>query len=472
MSETVNHAEYRKYVLSPHCSLRGWKLLPYALQLLDRPHTEFFRKNEFALLMACDGRTGIRWDLLSEEEQKLMNRLEQNGYIRRCEQDSFLFPEQEYRFYPARFKESVQWSITGKCNFRCRHCFMSAPEGVQGEPTYEELLTMLDGFERCGIKGIGLTGGEPAIRRDFWQLVDEILKRGMVITTIFSNGMLITDSFLDELEKRNIYPNIQFSFDGIGWHDWMRGVPGAEKMAVDAMKRCQKRHIAVSVSMVLFRENIDTIRDTVNYLAGLGVQSVKLGNAMPQGEWANEKEHYLTQAEVNEKFIAYLPDFFADGRPLSLTLEGFFEYRRHDDHIGALFERDVREKYFSRAVMCMHVRREMYVSPKGRVLPCMSMVGTPIEEQFPSMLETPLEEILGLDSRYMYFTDLRISDYMKHNPECAECEYRELCCGGCRAWAVRDGSTDYLGRDPITCEYYKGGWKEKKDAVLRSLGVL
>jgi MoaA/NifB/PqqE/SkfB family radical SAM enzyme len=47
---------------------------------------------------------------------------------------------QEYRFFKARFKERVQWSITGKCNYCCKHCFLSAPEVVQGEPTWDELL--------------------------------------------------------------------------------------------------------------------------------------------------------------------------------------------------------------------------------------------------------------------------------------------------------------------------------------------
>lgn len=90
-------------------------------------------------------------------------------------------------------------------------------------------MTMLDAFERCGIRSVGLTGGEPLICKDFWPLVDEILKRGIFITTIFSNGLLVTDAFLDEMEKRGIRTTIQFSFDGVGRHDWMRGVPGAEK---------------------------------------------------------------------------------------------------------------------------------------------------------------------------------------------------------------------------------------------------
>ena len=62
------------------------------------------------------------------------------GIIMRCPKGARLASEQEYRFYKARFKERVQWSITGKCNYCCKHCFMSAPEGVQGEPTWDELL--------------------------------------------------------------------------------------------------------------------------------------------------------------------------------------------------------------------------------------------------------------------------------------------------------------------------------------------
>ena len=37
--------------------------------------------------------------------------------------------------------------------------------------------------------------------------------------------------------------------------------------------------------------------------------------------------------------------------------------------------------------------------------------------------------------------------------------------------AVRDHPTDYLAKDLIACEYFKDGWKDKKDAVLRRLGV-
>ena len=462
----------RRYLLHPGYAFRGWKKLPYALQYLYRERTEFFTEDVFKLLLSCDGETDIFYDLLKEEEKAQYDRWEKGGFIKQVPQGFKLRDYQRYVFYNARFKESVQWSITGKCNFRCKHCFMSAPHAAQGEPSWEELMKMLDAFERCGVRNLNLTGGEPMFRKDFWKLVDEILRRGMFIPSLYSNGMLITDKFVEELEKRHMYPTIQFSFDGIGYYDWMRGVEGAEKAVVAAMKRCVAAGFPVSASMVLFKENVHSIRDSVNFLASIGVRALKIGNASPQGEWLNQKEHYLTQEEVYEAFLEYIPHYFEDGKPLSISMEGFFSYEKDASYLHAVNEKDVPVERFGKVNMCGHVRRGLYVSPQGHVLPCMSMVGGPIESQFPNMLETPLEEILDSDSLYMKIIGFTIKDFMDHNPECNECEYKAKCCGGCRAIAVRDHPNDYLSKDLVACNYYKGGWMKRKNDLLESLGLL
>ena len=462
----------RHYILAPGYALRGWKLLPYAVQHLNRAQTEFFLAEEWGLFSACDGKTAIEWDALREEQQARYVKWERDGFIRRCRPDERLQSYQEYRFYPARFKEKVQWSITGRCNYRCRHCFMSAPHAAQGEPSWDALMTMLDAFGRCGIHNLELTGGEPMVRADFWKLVDEIHARGMAVPQLYSNGLLVTDAFLDKLEERGMRPAIQFSFDGVGHHDWMRGVPGAEKTVIDALRRCRERGFPASVSMVVCRESIGTLRESVNLMASLGVGEMKVGNAIPAGEWADRTEHFLSQEELYEAFLDYIPHYFEDGRPLTLGLEGFFNYDADRERLEAFHEKGIPEEYFHKALMCSHVRRGMYVSPRGNVLPCMSMVGGPIEEQFPNMLEMPLEEILDMRSPYMDITGFHISDYMEHNPECRDCRYRTDCCGGCRANAVQDHPADYLAKDLYTCAYFKGGWKEKKDALLASIGQL
>ncbi len=462
--------DIRRYILAQCCSLRGWKLLPYAVQHLYQPKTLFFRENEWRLIKACDGKTDIDFESLSQEERGLYKKWLDSGLICPANGEA-LRPEQQYRSYNARFKESVLWAITGKCNYKCRHCFMSAPHGVQGEPEWGQLMTMLDAFERCGIKAVELTGGEPLVRRDLLRLADEILRRGMVISAIYTNGMLVTDSFLDELEKRHIRPRFQFSFDGADLHDMLRGVDGAEQYVRSAMERCRRRGLVYGASMVMFRENIGCLRETVRLLAELGCDYLKAGRALPMGEWKAHPEHWLTQAEVYDAFLRYIPFYFEDGRPLTIVLEGFFSCDKHSGETGSFNEKNAAERDFGKTLMCGHVRREMYVSPQGKVMPCMLMTDSSAERLFPNMLEVPLEKILGRNSCYMDITDLRVSDYMAHSAECRECRYRAECCGGCRAMALLDHPDDYLAKDESACMYFRDGWKAKKDELLKSLGA-
>lgn len=466
----------RHYVLTPSWSLRGWKLLPYAVQSLTLPWTEFVDKDDWALLSTCDGQTDIDWTALTDAQRSKFEQWETNGFIRQThqahqsERSELLRPEQRYRFYPARFKQGVLWSITGTCNCNCKHCFMSAPHAAQGEPRWSQLMAMLDAFERCGIKSVTLTGGEPLVREDFWQLVDEIRARDILIPEIHSNGLLVTDDFLDGLLRRGLHPTIHFSFDGVGYHDWMRGVTGAEHAVIDALQRCREQGFRTGATMIIFRENVHSLRETANYLASLGCGMLKTGRATPAGEWKQHPEHSLAQAELYQAYLDYLPQYFEDGCPLSLSLDGFFVYDNSSGRQSSPMEKNIPEDHFGKALMCGHARRELYVSPQGNVLPCMSMVGTPIEDQFPNMLEMPLEEILDDDSFYMDAINFRISDFMERNPECQHCEHRTKCCGGCRAQAVMASPKNYLAIDPVTCVYFKEGWDTKKSAVLDALG--
>ena len=88
----------------------------------------------------------------------------------------------------------------------------------------ERIEELLDEMKDCGLKNIVLIGGEPLVRRDFMQIFDAILQRGMFVVQIFTNGSLVNDALLDELDKRNISPTFMISFDGVGYHDIMRGV--------------------------------------------------------------------------------------------------------------------------------------------------------------------------------------------------------------------------------------------------------
>ena len=84
------------------------------------------------VLMRCDGCFDFDSVLVSEQERAIVNKLLEKGLIENCEQGSGVSSKQQYRFYPNRFMQAVHWCITGKCNYRCKHCSMSAPEGRYG----------------------------------------------------------------------------------------------------------------------------------------------------------------------------------------------------------------------------------------------------------------------------------------------------------------------------------------------------
>ncbi len=102
--------------------------------------------------------------------------------------------------------ETVLWTITGRCNFRCRFFCVNTPDAAMDELTHEEAIRIIDRMAKCGVRSLKISGGEPFVREDFWNLVDYVLEKGMKIDKIYTNGWLLTDSVLDQFEQRGMKP--------------------------------------------------------------------------------------------------------------------------------------------------------------------------------------------------------------------------------------------------------------------------
>ncbi len=99
-------------------------------------------------------------------------------------------------------------SVTDRCNFRCVYCM--PPEGVkqfshQDMLTYEEILFIVDVLSnRCGIRKIRLTGGEPLVRKGLIRLISGIAQIGTIEDlSMTTNGSLLADQAL-ELKKAGL----------------------------------------------------------------------------------------------------------------------------------------------------------------------------------------------------------------------------------------------------------------------------
>jgi radical SAM protein with 4Fe4S-binding SPASM domain len=445
------------YRLKDDFILRGWHKLPYALVDRRSGRTMFMRKPEMDALLACDGFTDLSLPATSEDIRSLIPQIEKKGIIEPCRQGEGLHLWQRYHCYPARYIRTAHWSVTGRCNYRCKHCYMSAPDAKYGELDHEAAMDIVTQLAQCGVMEVTLTGGEPLVRSDFMEIVDALLKNGIRISTIYSNGCLVTDRLLSELVRRGIHPEFNMSYDGVGWHDWLRGIDGAEKIAQDAFLRCRENGFPTGAEMCIHQGNKHTLRETVNRLAELGCRSLKTNPVSNVGAWKeNGFGESISMPELYQLYLDYIPHYYEDGMPLSIMLGGFFSASpSQPDRYDIPLMKNCKDPQTT--CICGHARMVMYISAEGRTLPCMALSGMPIQQNYPLISEMGLANCIT-DSSYMSLINTRASEYLQHNPKCAACEHAMQCLGGCRASSLDTTPDDILGLDMAACTLFRGGW--------------
>jgi radical SAM protein with 4Fe4S-binding SPASM domain len=440
--------------------LRGWKGLPYGITDTRTGQTLLLDALTFQAVSFCDGQTDLSSPLLLPSHHEAISKLMKEGIVEECSQSHLLDSYQKYRKTESRFADSIHWSITGKCNLRCRHCYMSAPQAKYGELTTAQCLEIIHQISDANIGKVSLTGGEPLVREDFWQLVDALIEKRIAIYQIFTNGVLVTDEFLDQLKAREIQCAIYLSFDCCDCHDWIRGVPGAENAAIEAIKRARSRGFSVGIETALHKDNLAKLTETYELLKSLDITSWKISPIVGVGNWEQLQGQY--DIPIKDLYDAYLPlikKHAADNAPFAMMLSGFYYCGKgSNQYIIPFIKYDGSEKSLRKTV-CRSCRINPYIMADGRLLPCIPMTDTYIEKKMPNLLTTTIAEAMT-SSYYFDIIDTRLEDLFRENNECTDCEHKLRCGMGCRAHAI-NCSGSFYGIDSASCYFFKNGYEEK-----------
>lgn len=108
---------------------------------------------------------------------------------------------------------SMAFSITGLCNYRCRHCYANA--GLHDKRCFS-LLQLKSYFcilKQQGVRDIFVGGGEPLLHPDFLDIVYELLVLD-ILPSISTNGSRLDRKILEELRSMGLCHNIYVSLDG------------------------------------------------------------------------------------------------------------------------------------------------------------------------------------------------------------------------------------------------------------------
>ena len=460
-----------KYIISPNIALRSWKLVPFAYYIKGVREAQKLSREDFAFLCECDGSTDVQPSELSKS-------LEERGFIKEAKEGDSLSEWQQPRFHFNRYFPAANWSITGKCNYNCKHCFMAADNAhLMREFSREEWTRLIEDFDKCGVQTITLTGGEPLLHPDFLDIMREICRRGMTVMDLNTNGSLITPEILDEFRKMGASPRIKISYDCIGHHDWMRGKEGAEEEAMRAIDLCLEKGFETMVQTCIHKYNLDTLYDTVELMAKKGVNRMRIIRTSEAPRWAENagdaclgiEEYYNICMDLAEKYAA-------SGLQMEIDLWQFMEIypKERVFHVrpSAVYGCE-NEKYMKRPV-CGGNRGTIGKNSDGSVVPCNQLAGFFEKHGYDlGNVKNGLQPLLT-SGKYLDTVTCPVSKIYEHSEKCRNCGYFSHCRGGCRAISMAF-TNDYLEADPAKCIFFEKGYLKRLyelyDRVAESSGI-
>ncbi|MDD5097584.1 MAG: radical SAM protein [Candidatus Omnitrophica bacterium] len=99
---------------------------------------------------------------------------------------------------------SFDLELTARCNNNCRHCYINLPVNDTGaknkELKFDQIKAIVDQAVELGALWCLITGGEPLLREDFFDIYLYLKKKGILVS-IFTNANLITDKHIELFKK-------------------------------------------------------------------------------------------------------------------------------------------------------------------------------------------------------------------------------------------------------------------------------
>lgn len=450
--------------------LRGYIGLPYLLVNGDNGTITILKEKEFQVLDFCDGQIDFDVIFLTADQRTFLNKLQKEGYVEISkEKMKPLDGIRKYKKANNHFIQSVHWSVTGHCNLKCKHCYMSAPDYKYHDLSTKECFEVIEQFREAGVLNVTITGGEPFTRKDIFDILDKIYDKRMGISEVFTNGLLLNETILDWFIQRGKRPNFVLSFDCVGCHDWMRGVANVEEPTIKAIKLLRKKGFPVMIETEICKENSLKLMETYELLKSLDIQYWKTSLVFNAGKWKESNEETIEEAVLYEEYLRLIGAYTSDGAPFTMQLDGFFCARKgKPEDYSSMYARNYTETSIKHTSSCLMCRIHPYLLPDGTFLPCASMTDSEIECDMPNIKETTLSEIYRTTTNpFFKLSRIHVSDVLEANEECKTCQYRYECGGGCLALSLFAGN-GVMGYSPILCYFFKNDYRKKIKNVVET----
>ena len=172
----------------------------------------------------------------------------------------------------------VIWNLIRRCNLNCKHCYsLSADVDFKGELSTEEVFGIMDDLRRFGVPALILSGGEPLMRADIFDLTRRAKEKGFYVA-LSTNGTLIGPANIAAIAEAG-YGYVGISLDGIGaTHDRFRRHEGAYQASLAALRLCRDRGIKVGVRFTPTLDNAHELPALLELIEREGIERFYLSH--------------------------------------------------------------------------------------------------------------------------------------------------------------------------------------------------
>lgn len=333
----------------------------------------------------------------------------------------------------------VAWEITRNCNLSCVHCRAAATNGpYEGELNTEAALRLLDQIAEVGNPIVILTGGEPLLRSDIFEVARYGTDKGLRMV-MAPNGTLITENTAKKMAESGI-KRISISLDAADkeTHDSFRGVEGAFEGALRGIQFAKNAGIEFQINTTISKRNLDQIPKIQEFAEQLGAVAHHIFLLVPTG-----RGKYIIDQEISaEEYENTLNWFYEQREKTKLQLKAtcaphyyrILRQRAKEDGKTVSFQTHGLDAV-TRG--CLGGTGFCFISHQGVVQPCGFL-----QLDCGNINKTSFKDVWNGSE---VFLALRNYDNLKG--KCGKCEYRRVC-GGCRARAY-EACGDYLAEEPL-----------------------
>jgi heme b synthase len=335
----------------------------------------------------------------------------------------------------------IAWEVTRSCNLNCVHCRAAANCGpYPGELSTQKCFQLIDEIAAVSSPVIILTGGEPLLRPDIFELASYGTNKGlrMVMAT---NGTLVNLAIAKKMIQSGI-KRVSISIDGkdAASHDTFRQEKGAFAGALAGIEALKSAGMEFQINTTVTTANLQQIKDILELAKKLGAAAHHIFLLVPTGRGREMANQAITAAEYEETLLWFHQESLTCEIQLKATCAPHYFRIMHQQEGKGQKKQPVSEQFHEMTRGCLGGISFCFISHVGQVQPCGYLeldCGNVQRQKFSRIWEN--SEV---------FRNLR--DLSKYGGKCGRCEFIKVC-GGCRARAY-EATGDYLSEEPL-CMY-------------------